>query len=167
MIFVSIGTSEPFDRLLEAVDRLDSAEKLVVQIGTSTTRPIGATCVEFLDFDETLALMRQARVVITHAGVGSVLTALKAGKRPILVPRLGRFGEAIDDHQLLFARRVEDAGLGTAVEDLTELGVLVDAVDPLVVPDTINARELAIDLRNYLEAVVGAPRRAGETGGGR
>ena len=59
----------------------------------------------------------RARVVVTHAGVGSVLVALGAGKRPVVVPRRGRFGEAVDDHQVDFARRFEQAGLVTLVED--------------------------------------------------
>jgi UDP-N-acetylglucosamine transferase subunit ALG13 len=156
VIFVSIGTSEPFDRLLSAVDGLGEGEELVVQYGTSTVRPVGATCVAFLDFEETLALMRRARVVITHAGVGSVLTALQAGRRPLLVPRLGRLGEAIDDHQLVFARRVAENGLGVVLEDLERLREAVDTMDPLIEGDRLQARELAGDLRAYLESVVGS-----------
>ena len=54
-------------------------------------------------FDELVEHVRRARVVVSHAGVGSVLTALANGKRPVVVPRLHRFGEAVDDHQLPFA----------------------------------------------------------------
>ena len=70
MIFVTIGTSEPFDRLLAAVDALDTDEEVVAQVGASTLHPAGAANDEFLSFDETLAYMREARVVVAHAGVG-------------------------------------------------------------------------------------------------
>src|SRR5262249_33625213 len=66
---------------------------------------------------EVVELVRKARAVVSHAGVGSMLTALANGKRPIIVPRLHRFGEAVDDHQLQFARRLEAAGLVTLVQD--------------------------------------------------
>jgi UDP-N-acetylglucosamine transferase subunit ALG13 len=165
VIFVSIGTSEPFDRLLSAVDGLGEGEELVVQYGTSSVRPAGATCVEFLDFEETLALMRRARVVITHAGVGSVLTALQAGRRPLLVPRLGRLGEAIDDHQLVFDRRVAENGLGVVLENLERLREAVDTIDPLIEGERLQARELAGDLRAYLESVVGSRRGSTSSSG--
>jgi UDP-N-acetylglucosamine transferase subunit ALG13 len=126
MIFVTVGTNEAaFDRLLRAVDELALAEELIVQHGSSACRPRRALCVESLPLAELTELVRQARVIVTHAGVGTVLTALAEGKRPVVVPRLKRFGEAVDDHQIEFARRLGPE-LITLVE---ELGDLRDALD--------------------------------------
>ncbi len=101
MILVTTGTNAPaFDRLLRAVEHFDNGESLVVQHGPSKLRPPGATCVDYLAFDQFVELVREARVVITHAGVGSILITLMNGKRPIVVPRLARFGEHVDDHQV-------------------------------------------------------------------
>ena len=66
--------------------------------------------------------VRRARVVITHAGVGSVMVALANGKRPVVVPRRKSFGEAVDDHQLQLGRRFSAAGLVTLVEEPDHLG---------------------------------------------
>ena len=122
MIFATAGTNEaPFDRLLEALDALPRTEPLVVQHGASAVRPRDAHCVDFLAFEELVEHVRAARVVVTHAGVGSVTVALANGKRPLVVPRLRRFGEAVDDHQVVFARRFADAGLVTLVEDPCDL----------------------------------------------
>jgi UDP-N-acetylglucosamine transferase subunit ALG13 len=123
-ILVTVGTNEaPFDRLLRGLHGLDlDGETVVVQHGASAVRPAGARCVDFLPFGELDGLTRSARVVICHAGVGSVAQALAHGRRPIVVPRLRRFGEAVDDHQVFFARRLERAGLATVVEDVTRLG---------------------------------------------
>jgi UDP-N-acetylglucosamine transferase subunit ALG13 len=67
-------------------------------------------------------------VVVTHAGVGSVMLALGRGKVPIVLPRLAAFGEAVDDHQATFGRRIAMAGLVCVVEDP---GSLIAAVhDP-------------------------------------
>src|SRR5688572_12463987 len=87
MILVTIGTSEPFDRLLRAIAELEFDEPLVVQYGDSKTRPARARCVSFLSFDELVQLVRDARVVITHAGAGTVLACAFNGKRPVVVPR--------------------------------------------------------------------------------
>ncbi|MGH3072853.1 MAG: glycosyltransferase [Gaiellaceae bacterium] len=118
MIFVSVGTNEArFDRLLRAVDGLDAPDGLVVQHGPSPVRPRGATCVDYLSFEDMTDHIRRARVLIMHAGVGSVLAALGNGVRPLVVPRLKQFGEAVDDHQVGFGRRLHAEGLVELVED--------------------------------------------------
>jgi UDP-N-acetylglucosamine transferase subunit ALG13 len=77
--------------------------------------------VAFLDFAELAALMDEAAVVVSHAGVGSILCALRAGHVPVVVPRLARHGETVDDHQLELARRLQANGLVTLVADAAEL----------------------------------------------
>jgi len=122
MIFVTVGTNEaPFDRMLRGLDGPELGEEVVVQHGSCSVRPRQASCTESFRYDELVELVRRARIVVSHAGVGSVLTALANGKRPIVVPRLHRFGEAVDDHQLVFAQRLEQAGLVTLVENPDDL----------------------------------------------
>lgn len=92
MIFATVGTNEtPFDRLVTAVDALDR-DDVLVQYGSATKLPQRARGVEFLPFDELVEHVRSADAVVTHAGAGSALVALVNGKRPILVPRLHRYG---------------------------------------------------------------------------
>jgi exopolysaccharide biosynthesis glucuronosyltransferase PssE len=151
VIFVTVGTNEAsFDRLLRSIQSADG-EELVVQHGPSAVRPPGARCVESLPFDEVTRTMSEARVVVTHAGVGSVMTALLCGKRPIVVPRLRRHREAVDDHQLPFGRRLEQAGLVTLVSDERALQAAIAAAGssaPLrLKPD----RRLVSELRGYLQ----------------
>lgn len=152
MIFVTLGTQAyPFDRLLRGLEGLD--EELVVQGGASTFRPDGATWFDFLDFPQLVECVRAARVVVSHAGVGSVMTAVTEGKRPVVVPRLARYGEAVDDHQLPFARRMDGAGLVRLVEDPGELPAAVaDTPDPPA-SDHPGESALAADLRAYLEQI--------------
>lgn len=156
MIFVTVGTNEArFDRLLAALDALPDGGELVVQHGPSPIRPAGATCVDYLSFDEMVEKMREARAVVTHAGVGSVLTALLNGTRPIVVPRLQRYGEAVDDHQLLFGRRAASAGLVTLVEDTAELGAVIARQAASPPPPPRPDERLVADLRDYLADAVG------------
>jgi UDP-N-acetylglucosamine transferase subunit ALG13 len=157
MIFVTIGTSEPFDRLLEALPA--GEERLIVQAGRSRMRPEGAEIVDFMAFDAVDRLMREARVIVMHAGVGSVLTAVRNGKCPIVVPRLARHGEAVDDHQVEFARRLDGQGFVRLVEDLRDLASTISEAGASV---AVSGRPspLVTEIRAYLRAQVrprGAP----------
>lgn len=152
MIFVTVGTYEvPFDRLLQALDRLETTEPLVVQRGPSAICPEGASCTRYLPFEEILDCLRQARVVITHAGVGSVMASLMVGKRPIVVPRRRRFGETVDDHQIAFARRLARTGLATVVEDPSDLREAITWQGSLDEPVAIESTSLVADLRVWID----------------
>jgi UDP-N-acetylglucosamine transferase subunit ALG13 len=153
MIFATIGSAEPFDRLLEALGRLDPAERLLVQCGNSERRPGNAVCVDFMAFDEIVAAVKEARVVITHAGVGSVLTCLRHGRCPVVVPRASRFGEAVDDHQLAFARRLSEQGLVVLVEDLQSLPDAIEYAAQAAVPETATS-PLVAELRAFLHRAI-------------
>jgi UDP-N-acetylglucosamine transferase subunit ALG13 len=145
VIFVTVGTCEPFERLMLAVDELRLDERVVVQTGLSSTIPRHAETVDFLPYDELVALVREARLVVTHAGVGSILTALLNGAKPVVVPRLGRHGDAVDDHQLELAERLERMGLVELVRETSELAAAVRVdVGPAgaIRPGTARVQEL-------------------------
>ena len=155
MILVTVGTNEaPFDRLVAAIGQLTPHEEVVVQCGSSALRPSGATCVDFVPFDELLDLVRRARVVVTHAGVGSIMVALSQGKRPITVPRLSRFREAVDDHQLAFARRLASRGFVTLLEDESKLSSAIDDDHASVALESTGRLSLALDLKAYLRSLL-------------
>jgi beta-1,4-N-acetylglucosaminyltransferase len=155
MIFVTVGTNEaPFDRLLRAVDHLPRNEPLVVQYGSSAVRPLDATCVDFLPFDELVNHVRAARAIITHAGVGSVMVALANGSRPIVLPRLRRFGEAVDDHQVPLARRLAGGGLVSLVEDVELLAEAVAGESNGTIPPVNGGSTLVDELRDYIRATI-------------
>ena len=101
MIFVTVGTHEqPFNRLLEMVDALKLGTEIVVQYGFSTYPLKHCTPKRFVEFHEMRRLMSAAEAVVSHGGVGSIMLALSSGKCPLVVPRLHRFGEHVDDHQI-------------------------------------------------------------------
>jgi len=153
-VLVTVGTSEaPFDRLLRAVDRLELAgERVVVQHGVSAVRPARAQCVDFLPFNELDRLTQSARVVICHAGVGSIAQALAHGRRPIVIPRLHRFGEAVDDHQVLFAHRLQEAELATVVEDLAQLEEVLAGARATPVPQS--GPDLSAEIAKVLDELL-------------
>lgn len=156
MILVTTGTNgAPFDRLIEAVERLPRDERLVVQHGPSTLRPPGSECFEYVSFSELVELVREARVVITHGGVGSILVALMNDKKPIVVPRLPAFREIVDGHQRDLSRKLSEAGLITLVEDVSRMGDAVAAEVRANGARGAPAMSLVEDLGGYLREVVG------------
>lgn len=161
MIFVTVGTNEArFDRLLEALDALSGDEELIVQHGPSPVRPRGAACVDFIPFDELVEHVRRARLVITHAGVGSIMVCLANGTRPVVMARQHAHGEAVDDHQVGLARRMEEAGLVTVVDTAAAIAEVTGADGHLAAPRAAATR-LVDDLTAFLATPGSARRRSG------
>jgi UDP-N-acetylglucosamine transferase subunit ALG13 len=126
MIFVTVGSHPTFkfQRLIDALDAIRE-EELVVQHGPADPPRNASVARPWLSFDEVLEYMTQASVIITHAGVGTILTASNLGRIPIVVPRLKRFAETVDDHQLELAQMLERTGqvvVAWDVADIVELG---------------------------------------------
>lgn len=151
MIFATVGTNEAaFDRLVTAVGSLELDEELVLQRGSSTVDVRHATVYDFLSFEEMVEHIRSARAVVSHAGVGSILVALANGKQPIVIPRVKKLGEAVDDHQLIFARRFAAEGFVTLAEPST-LAAAIGARRS----DTPTRPETTAALTEEIRAVIG------------
>jgi UDP-N-acetylglucosamine transferase subunit ALG13 len=116
VIFVALGTHEqPFDRALTTVASLAGQHELVIQHGHTPPRlDIPATWIGFAPYDRILGLMRDADTIVCHAGVGTILSALGAGKCPVVLPRLARHGEHVDDHQLQITQTFASHGFVVA-----------------------------------------------------
>lgn len=124
MIYVTVGTMYlDFSRLVQAMDAvaLSTDEEVVIQTGMGTILPEHCTHFDFKPREEVLALQAQARVIVCHAGIGSVIDALQAKKPLIVVPRLKQFGEHNNDHQRELAQAVERRGWGRMIEDIADL----------------------------------------------
>lgn len=106
MIFASVGTHQDgFPRMLSALERLGDVD-LVVQHGHGHAPANARAAWPFLSFPEMVANFDAAERVITHAGVGSILLAIRHGHVPVVVPRLKRYGEHVDDHQVELVERL-------------------------------------------------------------
>jgi UDP-N-acetylglucosamine transferase subunit ALG13 len=100
--------------------------------------------------------VRRARAIVTHAGVGSVMLALANGKRPIVMARRRSCGEAVDDHQVDLAARLEAAGLVEVVEDSRRL---LECLSGTARPPAFDSRDpwLGASLGTYLASRLGEP----------
>ncbi len=146
MIFVTVGMhSEGFARLVKGADALAAclAEAVVIQAGATAYQPRHARCFGFAPLEDMERWCAAADVIVAQAGAGSILTAQRVGRPLVLVPRLRRYGESIDDHQRELARALQASGRAVMVEDTDQLAsALVQARQPFA--PTSPSRDLLI-----------------------
>lgn len=126
MIFVTVGTQKfAFNRLLKMVDdcviKKNISEKVICQSGYSTYKPKAITTISFLKVKQYNKYIEDASVIITHAGVGTILKAKEYNKPIIVVPRLKKYNEHVDDHQVQIADGFSKKGLVYKCNDEMDL----------------------------------------------
>lgn len=127
MIFVTVGTHEQgLERLLVELDNLIENgiinEEVFAQIGYSSYTPRNYQYKKMIGYSEMDSYIQKARIVITHGGPGSIFHPLQYGKIPIVVPRDPNFNEHVDNHQILFTKRLESNSKLLGVYNIKDLG---------------------------------------------
>lgn len=124
MIFITIGTQEPFDRLIKAMDEVAGAfpeKEFIAQVSNTAYKVKNLETHEFLDPTQFNKLFNEAELIVSHAGMGTIISAL-TGKKPIIVvPRLIEFGEHRNEHQLATSRKMEELGYVRVAHDMDSL----------------------------------------------
>lgn len=114
-IFVILGTQKfQLDRLLIIIDRLvekNILKNVFAQIGESKYKPKNYEFKEFLTNEEFERKVEESTLVIAHGGVGSILSAVKKGKKVLVFPRLSKYNEHVDDHQCEIGKTFETRNL--------------------------------------------------------
>ena len=159
MIFVMTGSQEfSFDRLLKEVDRLTGEkfinETVFAQTGCSDYKPKNFGFARYINNKEFEEKIRMSRIIVTHAGTGNIITALRMRKKVIAVPRYAKYGEHVDDHQLQIVERFAEMGVIEPcyqVEDLEQ--ALKNVMEKEYRPYESNTDNFVRDIENYLESV--------------
>lgn len=126
--FITVGNAhQSFARLLDAVLPILSGlpQPVVVQHGYTPFQSQHAEHFPFVDADRFALEVARADVLIMHAGAGSVIHALAAGKTPVVAPRLACYGEHVNNHQQEFARELAKLGRIILIEDMAGLQVAI------------------------------------------
>lgn len=142
MIFATVGGQMPFERLIRLVDEWagrEGRDDVVAQVGLGET-PRNLDCVRMFAPAEYRTTVREASVVVAHAGMGTILTALELGKPLLVLPRLAGLGETRNDHQVATARRLAEAGLVSAAFSESEFLKKLESVELLPAPAPISER---------------------------
>lgn len=130
MILVTLGTQDKsFKRLLKAVEeeikKGTIKEKVIVQAGYTKYKSDVMEIFDLIAKDKFESLLGEASLVITHGGVGNILTALEKGKTVIAAPRLAKYKEHTNDHQKEIITEFEKRGYILALKDFTKLEKLL------------------------------------------
>lgn len=159
MIFLTVGTHEQgLDRLLIELDRLvevgEIKHEVFAQIGYSKYIPKNYQYKEMLSYKDMDTYVKTSDIVITHGGPGSIFHPLQYGKIPIVVPRNPEFKEHVDDHQILFTKRLENLQKIIAVYSIDELAVKVDNYKNLILGCKIGNFEKDNFIRSFEKLII-------------
>ena len=150
MILVTVG-SLPFTRLVKKMDKIASQieEEVIMQVADDVYLPENAEFFRFQSYVKMQELCKQARLVVCHGGVGSILTALEGGVPVIAVPRSKRYGEAVDDHQQEIVKLLAKEGKIIAVDEVDELFMVLELESNHLAPPQLD-NQLGSFLKYYI-----------------
>lgn len=155
MILVTVGSQLPFDRLIKIMDEvaLDLNERVFAQVGKTNFAPKHITTVEKVAPAEFNKLMQSSRVIVSHAGIGSILTAQKWKKPIVIFPRRAALGEHRNDHQLATVaalKGVPGVYIANTSEELRAKLIHDENMAPSGEQDSMLRRGLISGLKDYL-----------------
>jgi UDP-N-acetylglucosamine transferase subunit ALG13 len=131
MIFCTIGTQIPFDRFVKIVDEVATQinEEIIAQVSTGKYQAKNIKTVSFLAPDEFDKIFKQARVIVAHAGMGTIITAMRYEKPIIIFPRIAALGEHRNEHQLATTKQMAEMGYAYTADNAQSLLSLLTCSD--------------------------------------
>jgi UDP-N-acetylglucosamine transferase subunit ALG13 len=156
-VFVTVGAQMPFDRLIMAVDEWAASHTgihIYAQIGKTSYRPEHIEYVIMLEPPEFRRRVLWADVLVAHAGMGSILTALQYGKPLLVLPRQGKLKETRNDHQLATAVRIKEMSKVAVAMDAKEIPDLLNSITKLGASELISDRasdQLLSAIRGFIQ----------------
>lgn len=157
MIFVTLGSQKfQFNRILKELDRLLEEkiinEEIFAQIGYSDYKPKNYKYKEFVDRDEFKSIMDKCEIVIAHGGTGAIITAVKKNKKVIAIPRLAKYGEHVDDHQIQLVDEFKELNLIYPVYNEQNLGKAINEIRDIEYEKYIsNTQNIIDEIENFIE----------------
>ena len=155
-IFVTVGAQMPFDRLIKAIDEwaaVHSDYHILAQTGKTFYTPRHIEAVEFIQPREFHQRVLWANLLVSHAGMGSILTALQYGKPIVVMPRLGRLQETRNDHQVATAMRFKATAQVAVALNQEELWLQLDDLGSIGAGEVISENaspELLETVRQFI-----------------
>lgn len=158
MIFLTVGTQFPFDRMVKTIDNLAELnninEEIIAQIGESSYKPVNFKAVQTMNSEDFEKHISSATAIISHSGMGTIETALRYGKPVLAVPRLKKYGEVVNDHQVAIAKRLEAEGYLLAAYNEDEIGFKVKQLKIFMPKKRTNTSESVIEkISKYLKTI--------------
>ncbi len=159
MIFVTVGTQLPFPRLISAMDAWSARNPethVIAQTGEDVTETPNLEARTRVDASEFTQMVSDCELLVAHAGMGSILTALDLGKPVIVMPRQAALGEHRNDHQLATAQKFGHLANLQVVSNADELDAAINAFQTLSAqtidtpPASATAKQLLDEVRAFV-----------------
>ncbi|MDC8829553.1 glycosyltransferase [Alteromonas gilva] len=156
MIFVSVGTQLPFDRMIKLIDSWASEQdyEIIAQIGDSEIQPKNISYQKYIPFQKFNELFNRAEIIISHAGMGNIISAMDKNKPICIMPRLASLGEHRNEHQMSTAEKFSKF---SDVHFFDSLSLLTTAVEKCKIKNNEfnamnrNADEFSLRIKECLE----------------
>lgn len=159
MIFVTVGEQLPFDRLIRTMDEWASCSdrKVFAQIGESLWEPTHIAYKKFLSPEAFREKIQSAELVVAHAGMGTIISAMGVGKPLLVMPRQKALGEVRNDHQLATARRFMALNYVSVAFDELELKIMLGNIEEIIKKRqkgvaTKASKDLLEKIRSFIES---------------
>jgi UDP-N-acetylglucosamine transferase subunit ALG13 len=163
LIFVTVGAQMPFDRLVRQVDAWSATRggaEVFAQIGETPWRPGHMEWTPLLNPCDYRQRLYEADAVVTHAGMGTILTALEFGKPVLVMPRRGDLMETRNDHQLGTAAAFAEAGLVSVAWNERQLPGALERLEDIAAPTRTGSHASVRLLTAVQEFIHGTERAA-------
>ncbi|MDO4500000.1 MAG: PssE/Cps14G family polysaccharide biosynthesis glycosyltransferase [Erysipelotrichaceae bacterium] len=152
MIFVSLGTQDkPFKRLCDYLEHSDIDDEIIVQSGFTDYQSDKLKVFKYIEKADFERYLNEADYVICHAGVGTIVNCLKLNKKILTVPRLSKYGEHQNDHQLQIAEAYRQKGYILVMQDGEDFKEKFEELKKFQPKQFISNNEVFVNkLKNYI-----------------
>lgn len=157
MILVILGTQDKsFDRLLKEIDKQIKNnkinEKVVVQAGSTKYKSENMEIFDLIPMRKFNNLIEEADLIITHGGVGSILSSLRKNKKVIAIPRLSKYKEHTNDHQIQIVNKFEEDGYILGCKNVSKLEKKLEEIKNFVPKSYKGSNKLMINtIENFIK----------------
>jgi UDP-N-acetylglucosamine transferase subunit ALG13 len=158
LIFLTIGTwCKGFDRLVKAVDELVECDvitdKVIAQIGYSSYTPKHLNTIRFCSPDDFADLVSSARLLISHAGIGTIIHAIAQCKPIVVVPRRKELGEVDNEHQFATAKQFAAEGSILVAYDVSELATTLKQAETFVPVGSKGSEKILQAVQGFIDKI--------------
>ena len=160
MILVMLGTqNNDFHRLLEEIEKnIENGninEEVFVQAGFTKYKSDKMKIFSLTSKEKLENLIKQADLIITHAGIGSIEMALEQNKKVIAIPRLKKFGEHVNDHQKDIEKKLDEKGCLIGIDDVSKLGIALKKVKKFIPKkyEKSNSDEIIYIIKTFIDKI--------------
>lgn len=157
MVLVLLGTQQnDFSRLLKEIEKLMEKgiikEEVIAQVGITKYPSTKMKQFDLIPKEEIEELKKQASYIITHGGVGSIVSSIKLGKKVIAVPRLQKYGEHVNDHQIQIVENFQKQGYIMSAHPLDNLEEVISKIEKFETKTYVsNTNKMISIIENYIE----------------